>query len=63
MRTRSAEDDRSTQRVRVLEGQEAFIELNAELSTEWPVINVSKDPLPDATEWDGVEDKMQYLER
>ncbi len=44
-------------------GQEHFIELNAELTAEWPVINVSKDPPPDATDWDGVEDKLQYLER
>ena len=47
----------------VPEGQEHFIELNAELTAEWPVINVSKDPPPDAAEWDGVEDKLQYLER
>ena len=51
-----AEDD-------VPAGQEHFIELNAELTPLWPVINVSKDPPPDATEWDGVEDKLQYLER
>lgn len=51
-----AEDD-------VPEGQEHFIELNAELTAEWPVINVSKDPPPDAAEWDGVEGKLQYLER
>ena len=43
--------------------QEAFIELNAELSQQWPVINVSTEPSADATEWDGVEDKLQYLER
>ncbi len=44
-------------------GQEAFLELNAELSQQWPVINVSGDPLPDAEEWDGVEGKLQYLEK
>ena len=42
---------------------ENFIELNAELAREWPVINVKIDPLPDAKEWDGVKDKLQYLER
>jgi ferredoxin len=47
----------------VPEGQEHFIELNAELTADWPVINVSKEPLPDAEEWDGVKDKLQYLER
>ena len=43
--------------------QEQFIELNAELSREWPVISIQQDPLPDATDWDGVENKLQYLER
>ncbi len=43
--------------------QEHFLELNAELSQEWPVINVSHDPPADADDWDGVEDKLPYLER
>lgn len=43
--------------------QHAFLELNAELSTEWPVITEMKESPPDAEEWDGVEDKLQYLER
>jgi ferredoxin len=47
----------------VPEGQEKFIALNAELSLEWPVINVSKDSLPDAAEWEGVPDKLKLLER
>ena len=47
----------------VPEGQEAFIELNAELAEEWPNITEMKDPLPDHKEWDGVEGKLQYLER
>jgi len=47
----------------VPEGQENFIQLNAELSLEWPVINVSKDPLPDADDWQGVADKLKLLER
>lgn len=51
-----AEDD-------VPAGQEQFIALNAELSRVWPVITEKKDALPDAEEWDGVEDKLQYLER
>ncbi len=51
-----AEDD-------VPEGQELFTALNAELSLEWPVINVSKAPPPDADEWDGVEGKLDKLER
>jgi ferredoxin len=44
-------------------GQEKFIEINAELSQEWPVITEMKDPPEDADEWREVEDKLQYLER
>ncbi len=51
-----AEDD-------VPDDQHAYIALNAELSQIWPVINEQKDALPDAAEWDGVTDKLQYLER
>jgi len=47
----------------VPEEQVHFIELNAELSRTWPVITARKDPLPDAEEWDGVEGKLQHLER
>ncbi|MEA3277261.1 MAG: ferredoxin FdxA [Pseudomonadota bacterium] len=44
-------------------GQEHFLELNAELAREWPVIEVKKDPLPEAEQWAEVKDKLQYLER
>ena len=44
-------------------GQEAFIELNAELAELWPNITEKKDALADAAEWDGVEGKRQYLIR
>ena len=43
--------------------QQQFIALNVELAAQWPVITETKTPLPDADEWDGVESKMQYLER
>lgn len=43
--------------------QEKFIEINAELAKQWPVITRKKDPLPGAEEWDGVKGKLQYLER
>jgi ferredoxin len=43
--------------------QAAFLALNEELSREWPVINESKDSPDDADDWDGVEDKLKYLER
>jgi len=45
------------------EGQDHFIELNAELASEWPVITQRKDAPQDADEWNGVEDKFQFLER
>ena len=44
-------------------GQEVFLELNAELADVWPNITEQKDPAPDAAEWDGTPDKLQYLER
>ena len=40
-----------------------FIALNAELAKVWPVISEKKAPLPDAEEWDGKPDKLQYLEK
>ena len=51
-----AEDD-------VPEGQEHFLELNAELAQQWPVITAQKDAPPDADDWTEVKDKLQYLER
>ncbi len=45
------------------EDQLHFTALNAELAAEWPVITEQKPPLPEAEEWDGVENKLQYLER
>lgn len=45
------------------DGMENFIALNEELSREWPVITEKVDPLPDAEEWDGKPNKLQYLER
>ena len=43
--------------------QEKFIEINEELAKQWPVITDKKDPLPDAEEWNGVKEKLRYLER
>jgi ferredoxin len=40
-----------------------FLELNAELSQKWPVITEMKPAPADAKEWDGVPDKLQYLEK
>ena len=44
-------------------GQERFLEINAELAKTWPVITTKKAPLPDAEQWNGIEDKLQYLEK
>ncbi|MEQ1662109.1 MAG: ferredoxin FdxA [Thiobacillus sp.] len=51
-----AEDD-------VPDDQRAYIALNAELAKGWKVIIERKDALPDADDWAGVKDKLQYLER
>lgn len=45
------------------DGQEHFLELNAELSQQWPVITDVKPALDDADDWAKVEDKLQYLEK
>lgn len=47
----------------VPEKWEDYIELNERLSGEWQdrIINESKDPLPDAESWGGIEDKREHL--
>lgn len=45
------------------EDQEVFVELNKDLAMIWPNITEKKDALSDAAEWDGVEDKLEHLER
>ena len=47
----------------VPEGQEQFLQLNAELSRLWPVLTQAKDPPPDADDWKDIPDKLQHLER
>jgi len=44
------------------DGQEQFIEINARLAKQWPVITEMKAPPPDADEWKGKPDKLQLLE-
>jgi len=44
-------------------GQEKFLELNVELSANWPVITEIGDVPEDADDWADVENKFQYLER
>lgn len=45
------------------EDEEYLVELNTELSRDWPVITEKKDAPDDAADWENVPDKMQYLER
>ena len=45
------------------EGMEEYLPLNAELAQQWPVITEMKEAPADAKEWDGVKDKLKYLER
>jgi ferredoxin len=43
--------------------QHKFIALNAELSPQFASISRTKPPLPEAEQWNGVPDKLQYLEK
>jgi ferredoxin len=47
----------------VPEGQLQFIQLNAELAKVWPTITEVKPANPEAEDWNGKPDKLQYLER
>jgi len=40
-----------------------YIDLNADLSQQWPNINTLKAAPNDADEWNGVADKLRLLER
>ncbi len=51
-----AEDD-------VPEAKQHFIELNKELSAQWPVITAMIEAPEDADDWKGKPNKEQYLER
>ncbi|MDP3187896.1 ferredoxin FdxA [Limnobacter sp.] len=42
--------------------QREFIEINARLAQQWPVIDSAKEPLEDADAWVDVPNKKQYLE-
>ena len=44
-------------------GQEQFLELNAELASNWPVITEAKEPPEDAKDWEEVDNKLEHLER
>ncbi|MCW8196730.1 ferredoxin family protein [Proteobacteria bacterium 005FR1] len=42
--------------------QTDYLDINAKLAEVWPNITEKKPALPEAEEWDGVENKRQYLE-
>ena len=41
----------------------AATQLNEELAQKWPNITEMKEQMPEAAKWDGVEGKIQYLEK
>lgn len=43
--------------------QEQFIEINAELAEKWPNITDNTGAPADADTWNGVSEKLRYLER
>jgi len=45
------------------EGQQHFLELNAELAEVWPVITQSASPLAEAETWVDQSGKLAFLER
>ena len=45
------------------DGQEPFLQLNEELSQNWPVITEIGDVPADADDWKGKPDKARLLER
>ena len=47
----------------VPEDQKEFIEINAELSKDWPSITRAESKAEDADEWANVTEKKQHLER
>jgi ferredoxin len=45
------------------DNEQVYLQLNAELAKDWPVINEMKEPPADAEEWKGKPDKLGLLER
>lgn len=43
--------------------QRQFLEINAELAKTWPNITAKKEAPDDAKDWEGVENKLQYLQK
>ena len=45
------------------EEQRPFLQLNEELSKQWPNITIKIDGPADAKSWEGIEGKLSHLER
>jgi ferredoxin len=45
------------------EGQDIFLQINADLSRLWPVLTEMKPAPEDAADWEDVKDKLDLLER
>ncbi len=45
------------------QNQLGFVTINKDLAAKWPVITQKKAAPADAGQWDGVADKLQYLEK
>ncbi|WND03679.1 ferredoxin family protein [Temperatibacter marinus] len=43
------------------DGLDEWLEINTKFSESWPNITVQKDPMPDAEDWDGKDDKKELL--
>lgn len=44
------------------EDQKHFLEINAQHAKKWPVLTTHKEAKEDAEEWNGVKDKLPFLE-
>lgn len=47
----------------LVDKQQDFLQLNAELAEKWPNITAKKEAPADAEQWENVTDKRQYLEK
>ena len=45
------------------EDQQVYMDINAEMSAVWPNITEKQDPMPEAEQWAGKDNKLQHLER
>jgi len=43
--------------------QQHFIQINIDGAEKWPNITEQKSPMPDAEKWNGVADKLKFLDR